>query len=203
MYNVELFDKVNMFSLKKEELFKVLESLEENEEDVCCGFFDKYFSIEKVLEAFDLHKKNVIDNEYLKVWFICYASILNQMPEKKLYSIIENLKTCIIDTIYDFERFEEKGSEQVNNELTFLKFADKLLNLVSGDGIKVYCMIDFYDQSVARLNYLIVDEKGKKYTVWINPLMVNEEDIAEPILSKEDFENERKRLMALGFVEFN
>ena len=34
MYNVELFDKVNMFSLKKEELFKVLESLEENEEDI-------------------------------------------------------------------------------------------------------------------------------------------------------------------------
>lgn len=142
MYNKELIERICANKCYKKELEDFCCGLEENEYDTK-NSFEKYYSLESILNVLNLHRKGKISGRYFTSWMTAYLWIIraecrkkgfyrqfkSSMPMKEIVKehIIDYIEGC---TWHECEYHPEDELESIDNDIKVFTELDELYHTI-------------------------------------------------------------------------
>lgn len=142
MYNKELIERICANKCYKKELEDFCCGLEENKYDTK-NSFEKYYSLESILNVLNLHRKGKISNRYFTSWMIAYLWIIqaecrkkgfyrqfkSSMPTKEIVKehIINYIEGC---TWHECEYHPEDELDSIDNDIKVFTELDELYHTI-------------------------------------------------------------------------
>lgn len=205
MYNEDLYKKFLRLDLTQSELDNFCaNSGEHNQQDS----FEKFYSLDIILNAIKKRRNNKIDNDYLVSWAVAYNSIIMESEYKKnddcdcsLTDWIKHFISDLLDSLSFYDDFTKKycGLKTFENEF---KYYDKIYSYSLNTRTELVEWVIDEDDGECDCISIVVIHDTKEYTIlqFLEEYNINEDnEYAEEVLQK--YYAKIKELKTNGYKE--